>query len=259
MRGWCVVVETVLSERRIFLQVSGTNRESDTGGSVEIPHSNWFFHNFDITDHKMTNRFDLKRSKKMQKISHVLNLIMMLQTIIPSMRCQAFEPSRIYACRRIGVTRTFSRSVVATTSLCSEKKDSGGEAPHRVLKKIIRLRGVVDTGYGRGGKKLGFPTANLPSSLFKDALMDVSTGVYFGWALVESSEAKKGRNTVHKAVVNVGYSPTFDGEENKEKIVEAHLIVDEGDIEGDFYDEPMRLALSGFLRPGPYLKVFNLF
>ena len=50
--------------------------------------------------------------------------------------------------------------------------------------------------------------------------------------------------------MNVGYSPTFDGEENKEKIVEAHLIIDEGDIEGDFYGETMRLSLSGFLRPG---------
>ena len=54
---------------------------------------------------------------------------------------------------------------------------SAKKKPHRCLDKVIRLRGSVDDGYGRGGKKLGFPTANLPSSLFADALEEVSTGV----------------------------------------------------------------------------------
>ena len=127
---------------------------------------------------------------------------------------------------------------------------SAVKRPHRMLRDVLRLRGHVDEGYGRGGKKLGFPTANLPSSLFSGALINVPTGVYVGAAVIEgSSDEKKGRGVVHKAVVNVGYSPTFEGAENKEKIVEAHLIIDEGDIEGDFYGETMRLALSGFLRP----------
>jgi hypothetical protein len=83
-----------------------------------------------------------------------------------------------------------------------------------------------------------------------------------------------------KAVVNVGYSPTFEGKENKERIVEAHLItsnspmtkperidgrvttIDDDDddddddasnatateIDGDFYNETMRLQLIGYLR-----------
>lgn len=131
---------------------------------------------------------------------------------------------------------------------------SAKKKPYRMLRSILRLRGTVDDGYGRGGKKLGFPTANLPSSLFVDALEDVPTGVYMGYAVIEPSvssiDKKKGRGVIHKAVVNVGYSPTFDGSENQEKIVEAHLIVDKGAIEGDFYGETMRLALSGFLRPG---------
>ena len=71
-------------------------------------------------------------------------------------------------------------------------------------------------------------------------------------------------------MVNVGYSPTFEGQENKEKIVEAHLITQSSpmeknekaeeeassddnsvadEIEGDFYDETMRLQLIGYLRP----------
>ena len=110
---------------------------------------------------------------------------------------------------------------------------------------------------------------------------DITNGVYFGWAVIErrGDTVTKGRNTPVKAVVNVGYSPTFEGEENKERIVEAHLItkgspmakpvpliaatdddddretrVDNDDaiadeIEGDFYDETMRLQLIGYLRP----------
>ena len=129
----------------------------------------------------------------------------------------------------------------------------------------------------------------LPASLFQSALEDVATGVYFGWALIEQQKSsspagegssdvtKQGRNVPLKAVVNVGYSPTFAGEENKEKIVEAHIITnnspmevpdrssagaeeelatlheekseDDVEIKGDFYDETARLQLIGYLRP----------
>ena len=131
------------------------------------------------------------------------------------------------------------------------------------LPKALKFRGKVDKGYGRGGKKLGIPTANLPESLFSSALKNVSTGVYFGWAVIEEENdvdiSRRGRNIPHPAVVNVGYSPTFVGKENAEKIIEAHLMVKQDDedgvkdqtssIEGDFYDETMRLVLIGFLRP----------
>jgi riboflavin kinase len=116
----------------------------------------------------------------------------------------------------------------------------------------------------------------------------MANGVYFGWAVVErrrrgdDAPATKGRDAPFKARVNVGFSPTFEGRENKERIVEAHLItrgspmtkpepvaaaaavavdVNDGDerinngdaiadeIEGDFYGERMRLQLIGYLRP----------
>jgi riboflavin kinase len=159
-----------------------------------------------------------------------------------------------------------------------EDSDVIDQYPWESINPILRLRGPVATGYGRGGKKLGVPTANLPSSLFQSALEDMETGVYFGWSVIEQSPSqvqKQGRNGPIKAVVNVGYSPTFEGNENKEKIVEAHLITrnspmeafDEAtisgdivldqagesyivnEIEGDFYNETIRLQLIGFLRP----------
>lgn len=125
-----------------------------------------------------------------------------------------------------------------------------------------------------------YPIDKLPASLFQSALESITNGVYFGWAVIElpstmsSTEniITKGRNIPIKAVVNVGYSPTFEGKENKEKIVEAHLITKNSpmtipesassdgsnvvsfdnttdEIEGDFYGETMRLQLIGYLRP----------
>jgi riboflavin kinase len=109
--------------------------------------------------------------------------------------------------------------------------------------QILRFRGVVETGYGRGGKKLGVPTANLgPSTVFDLALTNLSTGVYLGYAVLEGDSD----TLIHKAVVNIGYSPTFVGQENAVKIIEAHLIEDSPIP--DFYQRTMRLQLVGFMR-----------
>mmetsp|Transcript_3591 Transcript_3591/g.6634 ORF Transcript_3591/g.6634 Transcript_3591/m.6634 type:complete len:303 (-) Transcript_3591:244-1152(-) len=189
--------------------------------------------------------------------------------------------------RRLAVLRTTGSSP-AIGSLHKAVDDdsvtgSGGEsgAPEGVvslLPQALRLRGPVAAGYGRGSKKLGFPTANLPASLFGEALKGWESGVYAGYAFVEpdgdgddgdGGDAQTGRGRVFKAVCNVGLSPTFEGQENPEKIVEAFLIrpaeepspslsgptVD--DVHGtspsyfskDFYGATMRLVLAGWLRP----------
>ena len=175
-----------------------------------------------------------------------------------------------------------------TEKIDISNEDEGEEAsnidyPWKSINPILRLRGPVASGYGRGGKQLGVPTANLPTSLFQSALEDIPNGVYFGWAVIEQKQIqdgdvsvlKTGRNKPIKAVVNVGYSPTFEGKENKERIVEAHLITSNSpmtkpperidyeehtigdddsnctanEIDGDFYNELMRLQLIGYLRP----------
>jgi riboflavin kinase len=172
-------------------------------------------------------------------------------------------------CFPFSTTRRFYHRVAVTAfafNTDNEKSNSNGTTvtttlpPSRakLLPHALRYRGLVDEGYGRGGKKLGVPTANLPSSLFQNALEDVTTGVYFGWTALERNDNELLQ--VYKAVVNVGYSPTFEGKENKEKVIEAHLILekeeedDDGDddktssIIEDFYGIPMRLQLIGFLR-----------
>jgi riboflavin kinase len=123
---------------------------------------------------------------------------------------------------------------------------SSSSPRYKLLENRLLFRGPVDQGYGRGGKQLGFPTANLPSTLFQNALEDVQNGVYFGWAVIEG----RNNNKAYKAIVNVGLSPTFEGAENPEKIIEAHLrIPDDQEPFSDFYGETMRLQLDAFMRP----------
>ena len=109
--------------------------------------------------------------------------------------------------------------------------------PESMTGKLPALRGPVAEGFGRGSKKLGIPTANLPCSLFQEQLADLPCGVYIGWASV--------RGGVHPSVCNIGFSPTFEGAENPEKIVDAHVM---SEFESDFYGESMGPLLLAFIR-----------
>ena len=110
-----------------------------------------------------------------------------------------------------------------------------------LLPKSLLLVGDVAPGYGRGSKKLGVPTANLP--YFDKELMqdDISLGVYFGWCKVA------GDDDCCAVIANIGKSPTFEGQENSVRIVEAHLV--NRDSDQDFYGSEMRVGLVGYLRP----------
>ena len=44
----------------------------------------------------------------------------------------------------------------------------------------IRLAGAVTTGFGRGSRQLGVPTANLPPEPLEAQLAGLPDGVYFG-------------------------------------------------------------------------------
>jgi len=102
--------------------------------------------------------------------------------------------------------------------------------------KNIRLEAKVVEGFGRGGKQLGCPTANMSAKDLGDKLTDLPTGIYCGWATVNG----KGP---YKAVTSIGWNPYF---QNKEKTVEPHLL---HEFSSDFYGEHLKLLLCGYLRP----------
>ena len=89
-------------------------------------------------------------------------------------------------------------------------------------------------------KKLGFATANLDSDIIGDVLGDLEKGVYAAfYQTAKTTEPKR-------AVVNVGVAPTFEGQEQPVKLVEAHLLDHDG---SDLYGDALALLMVAFIRP----------
>ena len=104
----------------------------------------------------------------------------------------------------------------------------------------MELRSKVVRGFGRGGKQLGVPTANVEEAeVRRVATAEVSTGVYAGWAALPG--VRPGEEFV--AVASVGYNPHFG---NDVKTIEPYLV---GEFDRDFYGEDMRLVLCAYIRP----------
>lgn len=92
----------------------------------------------------------------------------------------------------------------------------------KLLGRYYQIRGMVARGRDRGGKLLGFPTANIN---LQDELCPRS-GVY---AVTVECLSK-----MHKGVANIGYSPTFD---DHQFTVEVHIL----DFNQDIYSQKIRV------------------
>lgn len=100
----------------------------------------------------------------------------------------------------------------------------------KMLGRPYQIRGIVTRGRNRGGRLLGFPTANIALS---DELCP-KTGVY---AVTVESDGK-----IYNGVANIGYSPTF---EDMQFTVEVHII----GFSGDLYDRSIRVNFHKRIRP----------
>lgn len=87
-----------------------------------------------------------------------------------------------------------------------------------LLGRPYRITGEVASGDGRGGRIIGFPTANISLS---NNLVSPSDGVYA--VRVKIGEA------AYRGLANVGNNPTFHG---KERRIEVHILEFTGDIYG---------------------------
>jgi riboflavin kinase/FMN adenylyltransferase len=99
----------------------------------------------------------------------------------------------------------------------------------RMLGRYYQIRGTVATGRNRGGKLLGFPTANIR---LQDELCP-KTGIY---AVTVEFEEK-----LHSGVANIGYSPTFD---DHIFTVEVHIL----DFNQNIYNQKLRVNFIQRLR-----------
>ncbi|KAF7776360.1 hypothetical protein Agabi119p4_4753 [Agaricus bisporus var. burnettii] len=112
----------------------------------------------------------------------------------------------------------------------------------------IKLAGPVQKGFGRGGKDLGCPTANLPDEATEAMTVVAKTGVYYGYAQVippaeRKGEFEKGELAVLPMVMSLGWNPFYD---NKKMTAEIHIM---HGFKGDFYGIEMRAIVLGYIRP----------
>ncbi len=96
------------------------------------------------------------------------------------------------------------------------------EKAKRLLGRHYQIRGTVIKGRNRGGKLLGFPTANLS---LQDELCP-KTGIYA--VTVDWQERR------YQGVANIGYSPTFD---DHLFTVEVHIL----DFHQDLYGQKIKI------------------
>ena len=92
-----------------------------------------------------------------------------------------------------------NNTLVSSTSIRNLVQEGNISEAKRLLGRDYQISGVVKTGMGRGGRELGFPTANLTPV---DELIP-KKGVYAVKAYINDVE--------YNGVCNIGVNPTFGG------------------------------------------------
>ena len=111
---------------------------------------------------------------------------------------------------------------ISSTRIREIVMDGNVEDAVALLGRHYQIRGKVQVGRNRGGRLLGFPTANIN---IVDELCP-KIGVY-----AVTVECRDGH---YKGVANIGYSPTFD---DHVFTIEAHLL----DFNNDLYGQDIRV------------------
>ncbi|KAG0651333.1 Riboflavin kinase [Hyphodiscus hymeniophilus] len=149
--------------------------------------------------------------------------------------------------------------------------DSGPEPPFP-----LRMKGDVVSGFGRGSKELGIPTANIPVDGVP-WIADCKSGVYFGWSCIRlpadhpdrsspsvsppsassadclpAAKAAEGYR-IYPMVMSIGYNPFY---KNTVRSAEVHVL---HEFKKDFYGSQMAISILGFIRPEyDYVSVESL-
>jgi riboflavin kinase/FMN adenylyltransferase len=120
-------------------------------------------------------------------------------------------------------------AAISSSTIRAALQEGNVEEAQTMLGRSYALSGEVVHGDHRG-RTIGFPTANI--DVWNEQVIPAN-GVYAGWALLG--------NERHKAVTNVGYRPTFNGQR---VTVEAHLL----DFDRDIYGETLAFTFETRLR-----------
>lgn len=122
-----------------------------------------------------------------------------------------------------------NETLVSSTSIRNLVQEGNLPEAKRLLGRDYQITGVVKKGMGKGGKILGFPTANLTPV---DELIP-KKGVYAVKAIIGDKE--------YDGVCNIGINPTFGGTSLS---IETHLL----DFSGDIIGQDFTIQFIGRLR-----------
>jgi riboflavin kinase / FMN adenylyltransferase len=118
---------------------------------------------------------------------------------------------------------------ISSTQIRESVMNGNMDEARKMLGRPFQLRGTVGGGRNRGGRLLGFPTANVR---LQDELCP-KQGIY-----AVTVELNRG---LYEGVANIGYSPTFD---DHIFTVEVHIL----DFHHNIYNEPIGINFIRRLR-----------
>lgn len=121
---------------------------------------------------------------------------------------------------------------ISSTWIRTEIEDGNMMLASELLGRRYSLSGRVEHGAGRGGKRLGFPTANtVPDDPDKVIPRD---GVYAVYVTIEHTEK-------HQGMLNIGTNPTFA---STERTIEVNIF----DFERDIYCNKIEIEFVDRIR-----------
>lgn len=125
---------------------------------------------------------------------------------------------------------SINNQLVSSTRIRELVRGGDMTAARELLGRHYQIRGTVQVGKQRGGKVIGFPTANLK---FNEEDLVPRHGVYVTQVIC--------RGLGYGGILNIGYNPTF-GEE--QLVAETHIF----DFNDNIYGQPIKVNLLKFLR-----------
>lgn len=131
-----------------------------------------------------------------------------------------------------------NKEIISSTKIREALLSADIKKANAMLGYAYHLSGTVQHGFNRGGKLLGFPTANL----LEDTLIVPKNGVYATKVkILDPRFTKNVQNPEFFGMTNIGYNPTFN---NDCRSIETFIF----DFDADIYDCEIEISFYDFLR-----------
>lgn len=128
--------------------------------------------------------------------------------------------------------------IISSTKIRENLLAGNIQKANAMLGYAYTLSGTVQHGFNRGGKLLGFPTANL----LEETLIVPKNGVYATKVKVFDSRFMKNKQAqIFYGMTNIGFNPTFN---NNARSIETFIF----DFDANIYDSEIEISFYDLLR-----------